>query len=120
MPAPSVTPTGASATEAQERPKSADWPTPDEFASVVKRHSAMVLGVCRRMLGKSADAEDAFQAVFLVLLRKGATIKQPQLLGNWLYGVAIHTARAARTAIQKRRAKENMVASKHDGILQNV
>jgi RNA polymerase sigma factor (sigma-70 family) len=82
------------------------------FEALLLRHGPMILGVCRRMLPNTADAEDAFQAVFVVLLRKGTTIKQPHLLGNWLYGVAIHTARAALSAIHKRRAKEAQVTRK--------
>ncbi len=82
------------------------------FETLVHRHGPMILGVCRRMLANRADVEDAFQAVFLVLLRKAPAIKRPNLLGNWLYGVAYHTARAARTANQKRRAKEDSVTPK--------
>jgi RNA polymerase sigma factor (sigma-70 family) len=66
----------------------------------------MVLGVCRRVLHDPHDAEDAFQATFLVLVRKAASILKRELLGNWLYGVAYHTARAARTAAGRRKAKE--------------
>ena len=79
------------------------------FEAIVRRYGPMILGVCRRVSLSTSDAEDAFQAVFLVLLRKGATIKQPELLGNWLYGVAFKTARAAHTAAQRRRKKEGQV-----------
>src|SRR5215831_3483855 len=58
------------------------------FEALVNRHGPMVLGVCRRVLKNSHDAEDAFQATFLVLLRKASSIGRPELLGNWLYGVA--------------------------------
>src|SRR6266699_4806436 len=57
------------------------------FEAVMRRHGPMVLGVCRRVLHNSHDAEDAFQATFLVLVRKAASIARPELLGNWLYGV---------------------------------
>ena len=57
----------------------------------------MVLGVCRQLLGDRQHAEDAFQAVFLVLARKARSIRDPDLLGNWLYGVAIRTAGAQGT-----------------------
>ena len=65
------------------------------FAALVARHGPMVLGVCRQLLGDRHHAEDAFQAVFLVLARKARSIRDPDLLGNWLYGVALRTARCA-------------------------
>lgn len=76
------------------------------FEALVRRHGPMVLGVCRRVLRDAQDAEDAFQATFLVFVRRAAAIARRELLGNWLYGVAHHTARAARAAAGRRRAKE--------------
>ncbi len=76
------------------------------FEALVRRHGPMVLALCRRILRDPQDAEDAFQAAFLVLVRKAASITRPELLGNWLYGVASRTARAARAAAEKRRVKE--------------
>ena len=76
------------------------------FEALVRRHGPMVLGLCRRLLREPQDAEDAFQATFLVFVRKAASITKPELLGNWLYGVASRTARTARAAAEKRRAKE--------------
>ena len=66
------------------------------FAAMVARHGPMVLGVCRQLLGDHHHAEDAFQAVFLVLARKARSIRDPDRLGTWLYGVALRTARRAR------------------------
>src|SRR5262245_52481070 len=56
------------------------------FAALVRRHGPMVLGVCRQLLGDANDADDAFQATFLVLVRKASSISRRELLGNWLYG----------------------------------
>ena len=76
------------------------------FAALVARHGPMVLGVCRQLLGDHQHAEDAFQAVFLVLARKARSIRDPDLLGNWLYGVALRTARKARGRLARRRQTE--------------
>ena len=76
------------------------------FAALVQRHGPMVLDVCRQLLGDLHHAEDAFQAVFLVLARRARSIRDPDLLGNWLYGVALRTARCARLQLVRRRRKE--------------
>src|SRR5262245_25706815 len=76
------------------------------FVALGRRHAAMVLGVGRRVLKNEADAEDAFQATFLVLVRKAASIRPRGLVGNWLYGVANTTALKARAMITKRLTKE--------------
>src|SRR5262249_12607774 len=79
------------------------------FAALVRRHGAMVWGVCRRVLGEHHDVEDAFQAAFLVLVRKAASIVPQEMVGNWLYGVAYQTALRARAARAKRRTRERQL-----------
>lgn len=71
------------------------------FAELLDRHGAMILGLCHRLIGDSHIAEDVFQATFLVLARKGRSIRRPDSLGAWLYGVAYRLALKARTK-QKR------------------
>ncbi len=80
------------------------------FEALVDLHGPMVLALCRRMLRDPRDIEDAFQATFLVLVRKAAAIRDGDLLSNWLYGVAYRVARRARTQTLRRRGHEAVVA----------
>jgi RNA polymerase sigma factor (sigma-70 family) len=70
----------------------------------------MVLGICRRVLGDAHEAEDAFQATFLVLARKAASVVRREKVASWLYGVACRTAREARLRASRRRAREERVS----------
>jgi RNA polymerase sigma factor (sigma-70 family) len=79
------------------------------FEALLRRHGPMVLGVCRRLLLHAEDAEDAFQATFLILARKAARLRRRELLGPWLYGVASRTAARARVDLARRRNREQQV-----------
>jgi RNA polymerase sigma factor (sigma-70 family) len=76
------------------------------FEALVQRYSSLVHGVCRRVLGHAQDAEDAFQATFLILARKAGTISKKQSLASWLYKVAYRTALRARSDKARRRSQE--------------
>lgn len=80
------------------------------FATVIGRHSAMVLGVCRRLLPSSADAEDACQAVFLLLARKAKSTRWQPSVANWLYATARKVAQNARLASARRCRREGVAA----------
>ena len=79
------------------------------LAALMHRHGPMVWGVCRRVLRNYHDAEDAFQATFLVFVRKAASIASRELLANWLYGVAHQTALKARATAAKKNVRERQV-----------
>jgi len=78
------------------------------FAALVRRHGPMVFGVCRRTLTHTQDAEDAFQATFLILARKADTFR-PERVGRWLYGVAVRVANKARVRRMRRMAVERQL-----------
>ncbi|HZV03495.1 MAG TPA: sigma-70 family RNA polymerase sigma factor [Gemmataceae bacterium] len=87
------------------------------FELLLWRHAAMVLHVCRHVLGDADAAEDAFQATFLVLVRKAGSISRREALGAWLYRVAYHIALKARTEMRKRRNVEQDEENRHLPIL---
>ncbi len=84
----------------------ADQADADAFAAIVRRHGPMVLGICRRLLDDWADADDAFQATFAILIRKAASLSHPQQLAGWLFQVAYRTARRARAGRLRRQSRQ--------------
>src|SRR5215831_11606307 len=84
----------------------ADGSAEAAFRAIVVRHGPMVLGVCRHILNQLQDAEDAFQATFLVLARKAGSIRDRRVLARWLYEVAYRIAMRARTNGVRRRTHE--------------
>ena len=84
------------------------------FATLVHRHGPLVLGVCRRVIGDLDLADDAFQAVFLVLARKAPAVLPPESLRGWLHGVATHTALRAKRMILRKQKRETLVADVPD------
>ena len=83
----------------------------DAFAEIVHRYGNLVFGVCRRIVQDWQSAEDCFQAVFLILASRGASIRKSNSLPSWLYGVASRVARKARLKASKRRAREQSAAT---------
>jgi RNA polymerase sigma factor (sigma-70 family) len=81
------------------------------FEALLRRHGPMVLSVCRRFLAEAHDAEDAFQATFIVLVRRAHAIAQPERLASWLYGVACRTARKSRGRLARQRCRERALTN---------
>jgi RNA polymerase sigma factor (sigma-70 family) len=81
--------------------------------NLIRRHGGMVLGVCRRILGNSADAEDAFQVTFLILVKKARTLVSPGQVAGWLHGVAFQVSRRMRADLSRRRQRETKMVSEH-------
>ena len=81
------------------------------FEELVRRHGPLVWAVCRHLLPEHADAEDAFQAVFLALVRSASTIRDGRTLPAWLHGVAVRVATRARREFARRRARERRAAA---------
>jgi RNA polymerase sigma factor (sigma-70 family) len=82
------------------------------FRVLIHRHGPMVLGICRRVLGDEHAAEDAFQATFLVLVKKAGALRDCNLLTNWLYGVALRVANKERAKGARRRFVERQAADR--------
>ena len=78
------------------------------FTVLVERHGPMVLGICRRILADPHDAEDAFQATFLVLVRKAASVRVEGSIGRWLFGVATRVASRSRADLRRRHNREHV------------
>ena len=88
------------------------------FAALVERHGPMVLRVCRQILGDAHDAEDAFQATFLVLARRAGSVRKRESVASWLYGIAHRVARRSQADAARRREQRTAAGGDdHHGII---
>jgi RNA polymerase sigma factor (sigma-70 family) len=102
--------TVAGLTERQVIARFVESSDPVAFEAIVRRHGPMVFSLCRQLLRDPNDVDDAFQATFLILLKKARTLRQPERLGPWLYGVAYRVARRARSQPRPRTMDEDRAA----------
>ena len=98
--------TGDAPADAELLARWADGTDPTALEQFVRRHGGMVLGVCRRALGDSPDVDDAFQATFLVFVRRARALARPAQAAGWLHGVALRVASKARAARARRHQRE--------------
>ena len=85
------------------------------FEELMARHGPVVLSICGRWLDDPRDVEDAFQATFLILVRKAASLRDRDALSSWLYGVALRVVRRARSNAVRRRTREQPIAAEPVG-----
>src|SRR5436309_7817486 len=96
LPEPTGTPDGTQVPDALLLHRYADAGAADAFAVLVHRHGRVVYHVCRMILGNPADADDAYQATFLVLVRRAGSVRKAEALGSWLCGVATRVSLRAK------------------------
>jgi RNA polymerase sigma-70 factor (ECF subfamily) len=106
-------PSGSDLNDRELLARFADCRDQDAFATLVRRHGPIVLGVCRRVLDNDHDADDAFQATFLVLARKANSVHWRESVANWLYEVAYRTAKQARSRSTLRQKHERQAGTMH-------